>query len=255
MFATQVIPWRGNRGVFARSFLQTSVEEHCGSAERHSLIKLRGVRSTINSNLLWKCDWISLAAGQSCGDIVIRIIVGCYGHEYLVHHLSNGLEGRIDPFEILYIGSIGDLQISIYRLVVHFKCGMPPFFQALRYCRMEWQSLRGGEGATGNIGVYFDGGFSHALLQDLLGQSTLHQLGVRVEDTLTSMVAFTYRCSRVCCQRIAAKDRVSMMRGQPWTASSTADARDASECIHFDLVASITGYLPRWSSGPVILAI
>ena len=84
--------------------------------------------------------------------------------------LSNGLEGRIDPYEMLYIGSIGDLQISNISTSRALRNADASILSSSSILPYGMPVVEGGEGATGNIGVYFDGGFSHAPEENLLGQ-------------------------------------------------------------------------------------
>ena len=84
--------------------------------------------------------------------------------------LSNGLEGRIDPYEMLYIGSIGDVQISNISTSRALRNADASILSSSSILPYGMPVVEGGESATGNIGVYFDGGFSHAPVENLLGQ-------------------------------------------------------------------------------------
>jgi hypothetical protein len=80
------------------------------------------------------------------------------------------LEGKIDPYEMLYIGSIGDVQISNISTSRALRNADASILSSSSILPYGMPVVEGGESATGNIGVYFDGGFSHAPVENLLGQ-------------------------------------------------------------------------------------
>ena len=84
--------------------------------------------------------------------------------------LSNGWEDRVDPFEMLYIGSIGDLQISNISTSRALRNAGASILASSAILPYGLPVADGGENTTGNLGVYFDGGFSHAPEVNLLGQ-------------------------------------------------------------------------------------
>ena len=84
--------------------------------------------------------------------------------------LSNGWENRVDPFEMLYIGSIGDLQISNISTSRALRNAGASILASSAILPYGLPVADGGENTTGNVGVYFDGGFSHAPEVNLLGQ-------------------------------------------------------------------------------------
>lgn len=84
--------------------------------------------------------------------------------------LSNGWEDRVDPFEMLYIGSIGDLQISNISTSRALRNAGASILASSAILPYGLPVADGGENTTGNVGVYFDGGFSHAPEVNLLGQ-------------------------------------------------------------------------------------
>lgn len=84
--------------------------------------------------------------------------------------LSEGWGDRVQPFEMIYIGSIGDLQISNISTSRALRNADASILSSSSIHPYGLPITEGGEGTTGNVGVYFDGGFSHAPEQNLLGQ-------------------------------------------------------------------------------------
>lgn len=84
--------------------------------------------------------------------------------------LSGGWSDRVDPFEMIYIGSIGDVQISNISTSRALRNAGASILSSSSILPYGLPVTEGGEGTSGNVGVYFDGGFSHAPEQNLLGQ-------------------------------------------------------------------------------------
>lgn len=84
--------------------------------------------------------------------------------------LSGGWSDRVDPFEMIYIGSIGDVQISNISTSRALRNAGASILSSSSILPYGLPVTEGGEETSGNVGVYFDGGFSHAPEQNLLGQ-------------------------------------------------------------------------------------
>lgn len=84
--------------------------------------------------------------------------------------LSGGWGDRVDPFEMIYIGSIGDVQISNISTSRALRNAGASILSSSSILPYGLPVTEGGVETSGNVGVYFDGGFSHAPEQNLLGQ-------------------------------------------------------------------------------------